>query len=113
MDATPRIPQSILILDRNFWPMVYNGNLHHYVSSLTGPTQTYRYSELTWDANIHQKSGTWGMVDGSVQQGNAAALDAGFQNFLAAIGNDTYASRFSNLAPPSPNSVWMIQAVWP
>ena len=112
MDAKPKYPVAPFWLDRNYWPDA-SGTLHHFVSSVTGPPQSYAYNEIGWDQRFHTKAGQWSQADGSVQGGASGPLRLAFFNFLQTIGTGTFAASPNDTLGGTPNSVFMLQALWP
>jgi len=104
LDAKPKYPQSILWIDKNFWPA---SPRKHYISKTpVGDGDTASVNQIAWDNKTHVRSGNFSQADGSVQQVNIPGLQTAFTSYLDAVGTDNYASRITKMPF---NQVYMLQ----
>jgi prepilin-type N-terminal cleavage/methylation domain-containing protein len=104
LDAKPKYSESILWIDKNFWPA---SPRKHYISKTpVGDGDTSAYNEIAWDLKTHVKAGNFSKTDGSVQQVNTPGLQSSYLSFLNMVGTDNYASRITK--QPF-NQVYMLQ----
>jgi prepilin-type N-terminal cleavage/methylation domain-containing protein len=103
LDASPRIPQCILYLDKNFWP---SAPRQHFVSTTAADSDTRAVNQLAWDSTRHVFHGNYALSDGSVSGSSTVSLQAAFTSFLSAVGFNTYASSVYSMPD---NAVYFLQ----
>jgi prepilin-type N-terminal cleavage/methylation domain-containing protein len=105
LDASPRKPNSVLWVDRNFWPQLPR---RHFIATSMTDSDTMGYSQLGWDATLHNLHGNFSQSDGSVRQGDNNKLRSAYMLFLGEIGTRTYASSVYGYGTPM-NAVYILQ----